>query len=140
MKIQQFDWEKGIGAGLFAGVLWGWIAQVTNGFTNAFHYDFSWIYNFIIFTVGGGIFGIVIGGAMVFLEEHLPFKRPLLNFVLLSTSLWLILSLGGFGLTIAYGQRYHHVPAQSMQGLLLSLLLGCLMSLFWDIADRVSVK
>ncbi len=132
MRLKPLDWKRGIGLGIFTGVIWGWIVVGINTLSGAFPFENGLLYSLITFSIGGAVFGIVIGGFMVVMEGRLPFKWPFPNAVFLSTSLWVVLSLTGLMLSFVKPGRYHHVTAQTIQGLGLAVILGALLGLMWN--------
>ena len=125
------DFKNGVVAGVLAGVLWGWASMLVNSISGAFPFEHSTLYNLVVFTIGGIVFGVVTSGFLVLLGNKLPFKGVFGKAVLVSTSLWLILRLGGEGLAIAVPERYHPDVPQTIQGLFLAVALGAILNLFW---------
>lgn len=136
MHFQSIDWKKGIILGGVAGVLWGWVALAVNAMSGVFTFENSLLHNLIGFAIGGIIFGIVVSGFMRLLHEWLPFKNILLNAILLSAVLWLLLRIGGVMLSSVESDRYHLVTAQSVQGFVLAVIMGCILGFLWKIKSK----
>ncbi len=122
--MDTHHFAQGIKAGMIAGVIWGWAALGFNYMSGTFPFEAHLINNFIIFSVGGGIFGLVAGSFMAITEERLPFKGLLPKAVFLSTSLWLVFRIGGFLLSSADIERYHPDMTETLQGFVLALIMG----------------
>ena len=136
MHFQSIDWKKGIILGGVAGVLWGWVALAVNAMSGVFTFENSLLPNLIGFAIGGIIFGIVVSGFMRLLHEWLPFKNILLNAILLSSVLWLLLRIGGVMLSSVEPDRYHLITAQSVQGFVLAVIMGCILGFLWKIKSK----
>lgn len=87
--------------------------------------------NVIAFAVGGGLFGVIVGGFMTLLEERLPFGGAPLRGFLISTSFWLILRLGGQLHSINNPRRYHSDINQTVAGFLFAVVLGLVLGFLW---------
>ena len=133
MNFQFIDWKKGIILGAIAGVAWGWIVMFVNAVSGAFQFENSILQNLINFAAGGAIFGIVVSGFLSLLQRWLPFKNIVANAVLLSTILWLLLRIGGMLLSSIEPERYHLITAQSIQGFILAIVMGCILGILWKI-------
>ncbi len=120
-----------IATGLFAGLIWGWFSMATNVATGAFPLEGTMLSNWAAFTLAGGFFGLVVAGVVRFAGKSLPFKGTVANAVLVSVAFWLILRVGGALLSAMEPERFHVVTLQTLQGLLLSVMLGALVGLMW---------
>src|SRR3972149_6314040 len=136
MHFQSIDWKKGIILGGVAGVLWGWVALAVNAMSGVFTFENSLLHNLIGFAIGGIIFCIVVCGFMRLFHEWLPFKNILLNAILLSSVLWLLLRIGGVMLSSVEPDRYHLITAQSVQGFVLAVIMGCILGFLWKIKSK----
>jgi hypothetical protein len=125
------DFKNGVVAGVLAGVLWGCGSMLVNSISGAFVFEHSTAFNLVVFAVGGAIFGVITSGFLVLLGNRLPFKGVFPKAVLVSTSLWVVLRLGGEGLAITVPERYHPDVPQTIQGFLLAVALGAVLNLFW---------
>jgi hypothetical protein len=123
--------KNGVTSGVLAGLLWGWVSMLVNSISGAFPFEHTILHNLVVFSAGGIIFGIIIGGFLTLLGERLPFHSVLPKAVLVSTSFWLLLRLGGLGLAMTEPERYHPDIPQTAQGLVLAVTLGIILSFFW---------
>ncbi|MEK6546055.1 MAG: hypothetical protein AABZ28_05950 [Nitrospinota bacterium] len=124
--------------GIIAGGLWGLIAMGVNSITGIFSFEYSILHNLITFTVGGAIFGIVTGGILTLIHNRLPFKSSFGKAVLLTTCIWVVLEMGGLLLSSDNPMRYHPNVQQSIQGLLLAVLMGSVMGVLLQIQKKRS--
>ena len=131
--MQYVDLGKNVILGAIVGVLWGWAAIAINAVSGVFPFEESLLYNMISFAVGGAVFGIVISGFLGLLQRWLPFKSVVLNAILLSVALWLILRIGGAMLSSVEPERYHLITIQSIQGFVLSVIMGCILGILWKV-------
>lgn len=136
MDFQSIDWKKGIMLGVIAGVIWGWIALAVNAVSGAFQFENSVAQNLVNFAAGGAIFGIVVSGFLSLLKERLPFKNIFLKTIFISTVLWVILRIGGMLLSSIEPERFHLVTAQSVQGFVLAVIMGCILGFLWKVKNR----
>ncbi|MBI5048412.1 MAG: hypothetical protein HZB54_05660 [Deltaproteobacteria bacterium] len=136
MEIQSIDWKKGIILGAIAGVIWGWVVILINAISGAFQFESSVLQNLINFAAGGAIFGIVVSGFLTILQRWLPFKNIVANAVLLSTILWLLLRIGGMLLSSIEPERYHLITAQSIQGFIMAIVMGCILGILWKVNKK----
>ena len=136
MEFRFIDWKRSIILGVIAGVTWGWIAIVINTISGAFPFEATLLQRLVIFAAGGAIFGIVVNGFLSLLHPLLPFKRTYSKAVFLSVCLWLILRLGGAVLSMVDGERYHQVNSQTIQGLVLAVMMGGLLGLLSKINKK----
>lgn len=133
MDFQSIDWKRGIMLGAIAGVIWGWIAMLVNAISGAFQFENSVVQNLVNFAAGGAVFGIVVSGFLNLLKERLPFKNIFLKTIFISTVLWVILRIGGILLSSVEPERYHPITAQSVQGFILAIIMGCILGTLWKI-------
>ena len=136
MQPQSIDWRGGITLGAVAGICLGVIALVVNEVSGIIALENGFASNLVAFTVGGAIFGLVASGFLSLLKERLPFRSIYLKAVIVATGLWATLEAGGIVLSAVQPDRYHFQAAQLFQGLVLSLVLGGLLGLFWKIRNR----
>jgi len=136
MHFQSIDWKKGIMLGALAGIIWGWVSLAVNAATGAFEFENTLLHNLIAFTAGGAVFGIVVSGFLSLLKERLPFKNIFLKAILVSLVLWIILKGGGTLLSLIEEERYHPVTAQSVQGFVLAIIMGCILGTLWNIKNK----
>ena len=109
------------------GVIWGWIAMVVNSFSGAFMFEGGFAHNLVIFAVSGAVFGAVAGGLLCVLEERLPFKSLMLKAVMVSTTIWVVLRVGGAIHSNMKPSRYHNAMPQTVQGFFLAAALGIIL-------------
>jgi len=124
LKTKDGRVKSFIATGLFAGIIWGWLAMAINTVSGVFPFEGTFLSNWAAFTVAGGLFGAAVCGAMRLLSGVLPFKRTLANPVLVSVGFWLVLRVGGALLSAVEPGRFHVVTLQTLQGLFLSVALG----------------
>lgn len=136
MSMEHVDLKKGIMLGALAGIIWGWIALSVNAVTGAFQFENTLLHLLIIFAAGGAIFGIIVSGFLSLLKERLPFQNILLKAVVVSLGLWIILRGGGAILSSIVPDRYHPETAQTIQGFILALIMGCILGALWKINRR----
>ncbi len=126
---------RGVYLGAIAGIVWGWLSMLVNWFTGVFPFEAGLVYNIIAFAVGGAVFGIVAGGFVVAMEGWLP-GGTVLKGIIVSTSLWLVLRIGGTVLSVLNPERYHLIFSQSLQGLVLSIILGFILGILLYTGER----
>ncbi|GMT42276.1 MAG: hypothetical protein IEMM0002_0687 [bacterium] len=124
-------WKKGIAVGTVSGIGSAWIAMAFSKFASVFIFENGLLPNLISFAVGGALFGIVTSGFMIVLGSHLPFKNLPAKGALLSTSLWLILRLGGQLHSINNPDRFHADAGQTVMGFLFAVILGMAIGFMW---------
>lgn len=130
--IDFAGWKKGIGSGVVAGLIWGWLAMIIHAVTGISTAEHGILYNLFSFTVGGGIFGMVSGGILALIHDRLPFKTSFGKAVLLTTWIWLILHVAGFLLSLVNSGRYHYSSREAVHGLMLFVLLGGILGAVWS--------
>lgn len=131
MQSESADLRRSIITGILAGGTWGWVALIVNAISGAFPFEGGLLHNLITFTLGGAVFGVVAGAFLNLLQAWLPFKSIISRAVFISSAIWVILRVGGTFLSSACPVRYHRVTAQTVQGLMLSVLLGLMLGLLW---------
>ena len=132
MRLYSNDWKKVLTVGMIAGVMWGWFAMLINYFSGAFPFEAGLLHNMVSFGTGGAVFGIIVSGLMNLAFMRLPFKKPLSKLMFLSVSVWFLMWFSVSSLSLVVPERYHMEIAQSLQGLLLSLMLGGLLGVLWN--------
>lgn len=130
--IDYANWKRGIGSGVVAGIVWGWLAMIIHAVTGISPSEHSIPYNMFSYTTGGLIFGILSGGILALIHDRLPFKTSFGKAVLLTTWIWLILHFGGFLLSLIDSMRYHYSSREAVQGLMLFILLGGILGVVWS--------
>lgn len=133
---EKSDWKEGVATGSLAGIFWGWIVIAVNYTTGAFAFEFTIIQNLFVASVAGGLLGALSGLFLSTIGRKLPFKSVIMQAVFISTSIWLTLRITGFAMTYVDHHRYHPVMSQSIQGLLLSVVLGCILGVLWRRQNR----
>ncbi|MFQ5736686.1 MAG: hypothetical protein ACE5GY_07470 [Thermodesulfobacteriota bacterium] len=132
------SWKESMVAGVIAGVVWGWLSMAANSVTGIFPFESSFAHNFMAFTFGGAVFGVVAGGFLNVAGRFLPFRSVLARAVVVSATLWVVLRLGGAMLSSMEPMRYHMVTPQVIQGFTLALILGTLLGITWKKGLRPS--
>lgn len=120
--------KSGILSGALAGIIWGWASMLANSFTGVTVFEGSFAHNIVSFTFAGGVFGIVAGGLLSVIGSFLPFKGVWQKAIAISAGLWLVLRLAGEMLSKMEPDRFHLVTPESIQGLLLAVLLGIILA------------
>ena len=128
--------KKGICLGILSGIVWGWVSILVNYITGVFPFEESLLKEVITFSFGGAIFGMVIGGFMSLIGDRLPFKSSLPNAIFISTAVWLVLRIGGVLLSYNDPGRFHPDAAQTLQGFMLAIVLGLILTTFWNIGKK----
>lgn len=122
---------KGLSLGTVSGVLYGLAGIVLNQVTGAFAFEMNITSLLGTFAVGGAIFGIIAGCLMSVADNLFLSGRPVLKALTISVGFWLVLRSGAALLTTYDPYRYHSVFGQTLQGLVLSVLLGLVLGLLW---------
>ena len=130
--IDYAIWKRGIGSGVVAGIVWGWLAMIIHAVTKISPVEHSILYNMFPFTIGGVIFGILSGGLLALIHDSLPFKTSFGKAVMLTSLIWLMLHVGGFLLSLIDSGRYHYSSREAVQGLMLAVLLGGILGVVWS--------
>jgi hypothetical protein len=125
------SWKDTIVTGVGAGILWGWVAMAVNSVTGIFPFEASFAHNIVSFTFGGAVFGVVAGALMNAVGRVMPFRRVLPRAILISAVLWVVLWIGGSMLSVMEPHRYHLLMPQTLQGLVLALILGTVLGAVW---------
>ncbi|MBI1910468.1 MAG: hypothetical protein HYS21_00535 [Deltaproteobacteria bacterium] len=120
----SINWKSGITAGVLAGVIWGWLSMGLNSITGVVEFEGSFAHNFMSFTFGGAVFGILVGGLMAIGGSLIPFRNVLARAVFTSTLMWLVIRFGGTILSVMKPTRYNVLTPETMQGLFLAIVLG----------------
>lgn len=134
--MDQGNLKKGICLGILSGIVWGWVSILVNYITGVFPFEESLLKEVITFSFGGAIFGMVIGGFMSLIGDRLPFKSLLPNAIFISMAVWLVLRIGGVLLSYNDPGRFHPDVAQTLQGFMLAIVLGIILSTFWNIGKK----
>jgi hypothetical protein len=129
---------KGICLGILSGIVWGWVSILVNYITGVFPFEESLLKEVITFSFGGAIFGMVIGGFMFLIGDRLPFKSLLPNAIFISMAVWLVLRIGGVLLSYNDPGRFHPDAAQTLQGFMLAIVLGLILTTFWNIGKKIN--
>jgi sugar phosphate permease len=123
--------ERFILAAIPGGIIWGWLSMVVNSVSGAFAFEGSFVHDLTTFATGGAIFGVLVAGFLSLMGDKLPFKSRLLRAVFVSTSLWILLRIGGALLSHMDNERYHIVTSQTIQGFFMAIILGCILYPLW---------
>ncbi len=134
--MDQGNLKKGICLGILSGIVWGWVSILVNYITGVFPFEESLLKEVITFSFGGAIFGMVIGGFMSLIGDRLPFKSLLPNAIFISMAVWLVLRIGGVLLSYNDPGRFHPDAAQTLQGFMLAIVLGLILTTFWNIGKK----
>jgi hypothetical protein len=116
-------------SGVIAGVVWGWLAYITNAVTGVFPFEGSFAQDIVSFSFGGAIFGVATGVFLSLLGGVIPFKGIVARAVFASAFIWVALRLAGDMLSMMEPHRYHLLTAETVQGLTLSVALGAIFGL-----------
>lgn len=122
--------------GTLGGVLWGWLAMVMNSFTGVFEFEGSFTHDLVTFSLAGAVFGFVVSGFLYMAGRYVPFKKALPKAVFVSVLVWLMLRAGGAVLSSMEPSRYHVLTPETLQGLLLSAVLGLILGFFMKDGQR----
>ncbi|MEE8574247.1 MAG: hypothetical protein V3T30_02445 [Thermodesulfobacteriota bacterium] len=125
MQSFNVDLKKGIWMGLASGIVWGLSSMGINALTGAVHFESTVFHNLSSFTIGGAIFGIVVGAFFAVTKKVIPLKSILLKAVLLSVGIWVIIRVG------ALVFRHHANPTEALQGFMLAILMGLFLGILW---------
>lgn len=115
--------------GLAAGVIWGWLAYLTNAVTGVFPFEGSFAQDIVSFSFGGAVFGVATGALLAVSKGVIPFKGMVARAVFASAVLWIVLRIAGDVLSMMEPHRYHLLTAETVQGLALSVALGAILGL-----------
>ena len=116
-------------SGVIAGVIWGWLAYLTNAVTGVFPFEGSFAQDIVSFSFGGAVFGVATGAFLSLLGGILPFRNIVARAVLASAFIWIVLRLAGDLLSMMEPYRYHLLTVETVQGLALSVALGAILGL-----------
>ncbi|HAO94153.1 MAG: hypothetical protein A2X93_07150 [Deltaproteobacteria bacterium GWC2_56_8] len=128
----KFGVKDGIIVGAAGGVLWGLVSMAVNSATGAFAPEAGLVHDAVSFTLGGGLFGVVAGAFIGAGARFIPFGNIYARSVFTSTLIWLLLRAGGAMLSAIEPERYHVLTPETLQGLLLSALLGAMIAGVWS--------
>lgn len=127
-----FGFKDGIIAGAVGGVLWGFVSMAVNSATGVFTPETGLLHDTISFALGGGLFGVVAGGIIGVGGRLIPFGNVYARSVFTSTLIWMLLRVGGAMLSAIEPERYHVLTPDTVQGVLLSALLGAMIAGVWS--------
>ncbi|MBE7415161.1 MAG: hypothetical protein HS130_08005 [Deltaproteobacteria bacterium] len=130
--------KNSLKAGAIAGVLWGWLCYLANFVSGVFPFEGSFAQNFITFSFGGAVFGVVTGGLLAVVGRFLPFRKTVFRAVFISAALWVVLRLAGDFLSMMEPERYHLVKPETVQGFFLALALGAILGLLLKKDERAT--
>lgn len=116
-------------SGVIAGVIWGWLAYLTNAVTGVFPFEGSFAQDIVSFSFGGAVFGVATGASLALLGGLIPFRGVVARAVFASALIWIILRLVGDMLSMMEPHRYHLLTAETVQGLALSVVLGAILGI-----------
>ena len=137
----ELQLKRGLLSGGLAGIVWGLVALVTNGISGAFPFEGTVLHNIITFTLGGAVFGLVVGGSLVLLCEYLPFKNIFSKTTFLSTSIWLMFFIGGAIIAEIDPTRYYLTSGLAIQGVVLAIFQGLILGFIWErVAWKKDIK
>lgn len=126
-EIKEMDWKDSIIGGLLSGVIWGVISMAVNTFTGAAVPEATFAHDIATFVFAGAVFGIVTGAFLKAAGGFIPVRSTIARAVIVSTSLWIVLRVAGEMLSAMEPDRYHFVTPQTIQGFVLSVLLGVIL-------------
>jgi len=121
--------KEGLVSDLVAGILWGWLSLILNAMTGIFTPEAGFVYDLGSFALAGAINAFVAGGLLFLFMERLPGKSIVSKAVIVSAIVWLVLRAGAMVLSQMDPERYHVATWESLQGLLLAVLLGVLIGI-----------
>lgn len=121
--------REGFAADLISGVLWGWLSMLVNSLTGIFVFEAGFVHDLVSFALAGVINGLVVGLLLTLIAARLPLKSFTVKAVIISVSIWLVLRAGAVILSNMHPDRYHVAMWESLQGLLLAVLLGVFIGL-----------
>jgi len=126
------EWIGRIWNGVLAGILWGWLSLGVNALGGVFELETAGMHDWATFTLGGALFGLVVSGLHALACRAFGLTGAMLGVrgtVVVSTSFWILLRLGGALLSTMEPERYHVVGPQVAQGVVLAVLLGVVLGL-----------
>jgi hypothetical protein len=130
---------KGISIGVVSGALCGWAGIVVNQITGAFPIEMNAMLLIVTFAIGGAVSGVVVAGLMAVTNDLFLTDRPIFKAVVFSVGFWFALRIGAVMLTVQDPTRFHPVMEQSVQGLLMALLLGVVLGCMWKMKSLDNV-
>lgn len=116
-------------SGVIAGVVWGWLAYLTNAVTGVFPFEGSFAQDIVSFSFGGAVFGVATGASLALLGGLIPFKSVVARAVIASAFIWIVLRFAGDILSMMEPERYHILTVETVQGLALSVALGAILGI-----------
>ncbi|OGP14360.1 MAG: hypothetical protein A2052_09785 [Deltaproteobacteria bacterium GWA2_54_12] len=116
-------------SGVIAGVVWGWLAYLTNAVTGVFPFEGSFAQDIVSFSFGGAVFGVATGASLALLGGLIPFRGIVARAVFASAFIWIVLRLAGDMLSMMEPHRYHLLTAETVQGLALAVALGAILGI-----------
>jgi MFS family permease len=134
--MDNVNLTKGIIVGCLSGIVWGLMAILVNHITGVFTLEESLLREMMTFSLGGAVFGMVIGGFLALTSNRLPFKSSFLKAVSVSVAIWLILRVGGVLLSYANPERFHPDRGQAIQGFVMAIVLGLILATFLKVAKK----
>ena len=138
--MEDETWKKGMTVGMVSGVIWGIIALAVNYVTGIGPIERSILIEIATFSIGGAIFGMLMGILLTLSYNRLPFKSLLPKAILVSTLVWLIFNVGtGIG-SIVNPERYHPELLQTIQGFFMAVLLGGILGTLWNFGLKKDVR
>ncbi|MBI5493117.1 MAG: hypothetical protein HY893_09305 [Deltaproteobacteria bacterium] len=132
--------SNSITAGAISGIIWGWLALAVNSFTGVFPLEAGFLSALASFTIGGAVFGVASAGFLFAAARLIPFRSVVFKAIAVSTSIWIVLRAGGAVLSGMEPGRYHFNAPEALQGLLLAVLLGAVLGLFWKSGFKGTIE
>lgn len=119
--------------GLGAGIIWGLVALAINAITGIFPFEQGSTHNILTFTFGGVIFGLVSSAILKLTEGYLPSRSIEVKSVIITTSIWLVLSIIGIIISAMPHQAF---SPRTIQGLVLAIIMGLILGVSLDIYSK----
>ncbi len=139
MLREDETWKKGMTVGLVSGVIWGFAALAVNYVTGIGPFERSLLIEITSFSIGGAIFGMLLGILLTLSYDWLPFKSLMPKAILVSTLVWLMFNVAtGIG-SIVNPERYHPELLQTIQGFFMAVLLGSILGALWNFGSKKDV-
>lgn len=127
-------------AGAISGIIWGWLALAVNSFTGIFPLETGLLGALASFTIGGAVFGVVSAGFLFVSARMIPFRSVVFKAIAVSTSIWIVLRIGGAALSGMEPGRYHFNMPEALQGLFLAVLLGAVLGVVWKSGLKETIE
>lgn len=134
--MDNVNLTKGIIVGCLSGIVWGLVAILVNRITGVFTFEESLLREMMTFSLGGAVFGMVIGGFLSLIGAKLPFKSSFVKAVSVSVAIWLIMRTGGVLLSYSNPERFHPDREQAIQGFVMAIVLGLILATFLKVAKN----